>query len=114
MTVEATHTKVPDRLTLVLAAFLLAHGGVLEKVTAKGYIRMSRKVDCEQWPLRRLVGMAIRPLLDDGLVESVGDVWYVPDLTDLAAWLADGHEAREDAGMKVEPGIPAQRAAAAA
>lgn len=95
--------KVPSRLTLRLAAVLLSHGGEMTLQTA-----MDVANDCStgyRKPSRR-VSEALRPLRNDDVIVRIGDVFYAPNLADLAAWTADGFAYREDAGHAVTPRIP--------
>lgn len=109
MTVEATTCTSPAPwLTMRLAGALIAAGGELPDDAALALARDS---------FARRPGMrvleAMRPLEVDDVVVHVDGVWYVPNLADLGAWLADALEAREDAGVSVNPVIPSARSAAA-
>jgi hypothetical protein len=103
--------KPPPRLTLSLAALLLSHDGVLRGSQAATYARKVREESNTRRMPREMVTDAMRPLVRDNVVVRVGEDWYAPDLADLAAWIADGFDARDDAGVLDNPAIPGQRAA---
>lgn len=109
MTVDDRTTTAPTRLTLRLAAALLMEEGVLSFRAAK---RRASSVLTGNRDAALVVNQSFRPLVDDKVVERIGDYWYAHNLGDLAAWIADGAEAREAAGIQINPPIPGQRTAA--
>lgn len=114
MTIDAdTHidgAPPPQRLTLALAALVLAHGGV---------VKHRLMVDiAERWAVGRRtpnewVHKGTRGLRADGVLVRHGDTWYAPSLADLGAWVADGLAAREDAGYHDDPVVPVTESRAA-
>lgn len=97
-------------LTLRLAAGMFADGGV---TTHRSLKRRAEATRSGQRNAVEMVRHAMRPLLDDKVVRRIDEAtWYVPNLADLAAWIADAAEARERAGLLDPPPIPAPRAAA--
>ncbi len=111
MTVTTTRAGswAPSRLTMRLAAALLMDEGVMRASKARSRAESWRTGDRSRSRGAELAREAMQPLVDDGLVVLAGGDWVAADLGDLAAWIADGMEAREDAGVQV---IPAPRAAA--
>ncbi len=55
---------------------------------------------------QRMVAEAMRPLAHAGVALRHEDTWFAPNLADLAAWVADGAEYREDSGTAVNPELP--------
>jgi hypothetical protein len=90
--------------TLRLAAAVIAGNGVLTLDAACAIAADARG----RRPVMR-VREALRPLIELDVLVRVDDSWYASNMADLAAWLADAVEAREDAGMLVNPTIPAPR-----
>jgi hypothetical protein len=108
----------PGKLTLRVAAYVLACDGKVMHADLLAFLRplvpnpdgMRRGKESR---LARWTRQATVPLRKDGAIVRIGDCWYAPRLADLAAWLADGHEHREDAGMAYDPELPGDAAAAA-
>lgn len=95
--------KAPGRLTLKLAAALLFHGGRFPHADA---VAVAEAVRTGNRSLHRMVADAMRPLMADGVVVRRDDTWYAPSLADLGAWLADGLDYRDRAGLADDPAVP--------
>jgi hypothetical protein len=97
----------PNMLTLRLGSMLLANGGRMPDGMATALVPRSLSR-----PGQRVVE-ALQPLIDDDVAFHADGAWYAINSADLAAWIADGYEAREDAGLDTgapRPGdIPEQR-----
>lgn len=101
----------PSRLTLRLAALLMFNGG---RVPDEEMLQAAAAVsNGQRRSLPSALMKAMRPLIDLNVaVLADDDVWYAPSLPDLAAWVADGYEAREDDGKTDGVPVPVQRRAA--
>lgn len=96
--------EAPARLTLRLAALVLSNGGGLPHEIVLAYaehVRTGAKKPA------KMVSDAMRPLVRDGVIVRHEGDWCAPNLADLAAWIADGYEYREQAGHLDSPSVPA-------
>ncbi len=102
--------QVPQWLTVRAGALLLSLGGraphdLMVEIAAQ-YCAGTRS------PTQRMQ-VAMKPLRDAGVAVRHEDTWYAPSLADLAAWVADAFEYREELGCADDPELPAALRAAA-
>ncbi len=96
--------QAPQWLTVRAGAMLLAMGGraphAVMAAMAEQHVNGSRSAT-------RRMQLAMKPLRDAGVAVRHEDTWYAPNLADLAAWVADAFEYREDLGCGNDPELPA-------
>jgi hypothetical protein len=105
---ERLTPKVTKKVTLEAGALLLAHGGLLPNDDLARFLLRNKEVaEGEEKPMSQ-AGKIMRPLRLAGLTARIGGMWHAPSLADLAAWIADGYEERDDAGCGNDPPAPKQ------
>lgn len=101
-----TETSAPPRqATLRLAGVLLQSAGLIADAELRAFALTLTHGKPSRSP-GDFLAKIVRPLLDDEVVVRRGDTWYAPSMADLAAWVADGWEAREAAGYLDDPDVP--------
>lgn len=107
----ATTQEPPSALTLRIGVQILAGNGVARHTALMTLAKEYNPT--KAWSVEALgahLSAATRPLRDAGVLVHRGERWYAPNVTDLAAWIADGYAEREDAGYAQNPRVPAKGA----